>query len=99
MELMFIALFGAIIGIVARYGMPNRELHGSVLVPAIGVAAASVVWVALTWMGMRWDGGWIWTITIVVTIVVVIVADLLIGHHRRQSDELLLETLGKAGPV
>lgn len=98
MELLFIALAGALIGIAGRYGLPNRELHGSILVPAIGTGTAAIIWVALTWLGMAWDGGWIWTVTLLSTVVIVVVVDLLVGHYRRQSDELLLEELSKAKP-
>lgn len=96
MELLFVALFGALIGIAGRYGLPNRELHGSVLVPAIGVAAASIIWVALTWLGMPWDGGWIWTISIIATLAIVVIADLMVGRYRRASDEALLASLSNA---
>ena len=41
MELLFVALGGAILGLGARYLLPGRHTHGSVLVPAIGVIAAS----------------------------------------------------------
>lgn len=97
MELMFVAILGALIGAAARYALPNRELHGSVLIPAIGVAAACVSWVALTWLGMPWDGGWIWAIAMLFTIAVAVIADLLIGRFRRESDEMLLATLSKTG--
>lgn len=96
MELLFICLAGAIIGLIGRYGMPGRELHGSVLVPAIAVGTAALVWVALTWLGMPWDGGWIWTITLVATALVVIVSNLIIVHRRREADAFMLESLSHA---
>ena len=37
MELLFVALGGAIIGLGARYLLPHRHTHGAVLMPAIGV--------------------------------------------------------------
>ena len=95
MELLFVALGGAILGLGARYFLPGRHTHGSVLVPAIGVIVASVLWVALTWAGLKWDGGWISWITLGGTAVVVTVADLLIGRIRKTSDERLLATLTK----
>lgn len=95
MELLFVALGGAILGLGARYFLPGRHTHGSVLVPAIGVMVASALWVALTWAGLKWDGGWIWWISLGGTAVVVTVADLLIGRIRKTSDERLLATLTK----
>lgn len=96
MELLFVCLAGALIGLLARYGMPGRELHGSVLIPAIGTGTAALVWVALTLLGMPWDGGWIWTITLVATPLIVAAANLIIAHRRREDDALLLETLSRA---
>jgi hypothetical protein len=94
-ELLFVALGGAILGLCARYFLPGRHTHGSVLVPAIGVMVASALWVALTWAGLKWDGGWIWWISLGGTAVVVTIADLLIGRIRKTSDERLLATLTK----
>jgi CHASE2 domain-containing sensor protein len=95
MELLFVALGGAILGLGARYFLPHRHTHGTVLVPAIGVMASSVLWVALTWAGLKWNGGWIWWITFIGTAVIVTVADLVIGRVRTTSDERLLANLTK----
>jgi uncharacterized membrane protein YeaQ/YmgE (transglycosylase-associated protein family) len=93
MELLFIILGGAIIGLGARYFLPNRDRHGVILIPAIGAIAASVIWVALTWAGMKWDGGWIWAITLVATGVAAVVADLLLGRTRKERDQKRLQVL------
>ncbi|MCS5715231.1 hypothetical protein NVV95_11800 [Herbiconiux sp. CPCC 205716] len=95
MELLFITLGGVILGLIARYALPNRDRHGAVVVPAIGAAVAAVVWVALTWAGLPWDGGWIWVISLVVTAVAVVVADVLIGRTRKERDDLRLQQLLK----
>ncbi|MGH1523259.1 hypothetical protein ACRAWC_03975 [Leifsonia sp. L25] len=93
MELLFVALAGAILGLGARYLLPNRHTHGSVLMPALGVSVACILWVALSWAGLKWNGGWIWWTTLIGTGVVVIVADLVIGRLRTAHDEKLLHTL------
>ena len=95
MELLFVALAGAILGLGARYLLPNRHTHGSVLMPALGVSVACVLWVALTWAGLKWDGGWIWWITLLGTAVVVAVADLVIGRVRSTADNRMLHTLAR----
>ncbi|MDN4614830.1 hypothetical protein P5G50_10225 [Leifsonia sp. F6_8S_P_1B] len=95
MELLFVALAGAILGLGARYLLPRRHTHGSVLIPVLGVAVACVLWVALTWAGLKWDGGWIWWVTIVGTAVIVAAVDLLVGRARTASDERLLHSLMK----
>lgn len=95
MELLFVALGGALLGLGARYFLPNRHTHGSVLMPAIGVMVASALWVALTWTGMKWNGGWIWWITLVGTAVIVAVVDLAVGRIRSTHDDRLLADLTK----
>lgn len=95
MELLFISLGGAIIGLLARYLLPHRQFHGSILVPALGAAVAAVLWVSLTWAGMAWDGGWIWTIAFLVTAIVCVVVDLVLGVRRKRDDHELLRELSK----
>ena len=95
MELLFVALAGAVIGLAARYLLPHRHTHGSVLIPALGVSVACILWVALTWAGLKWDGGWIWWITLLGTAVVVAVADLVIGRVRSDADDRMLHTLAR----
>ncbi len=96
MELLFVCLAGAVYGAIGRYAMPGRELHGSMLIPAIGTGSAALIWVALTWLGMPWAGGWIWTITLILTPLVVVVSNLVIVHRRREDDALMLDTLSRA---
>jgi hypothetical protein len=86
MELLFITLGGAILGLIARYALPRRDNHGEALVPSIGAGLAAVLWVALTWAGLPWDGGWIWAITLVVTAAAVGIADPIIGIYRERAD-------------
>ncbi|MGA0566525.1 hypothetical protein ACO2Q7_04275 [Rathayibacter sp. KR2-224] len=97
MELLFITLGGAIVGLIARYTLPHRHAHGSVLVPAFGAGVAAALWVALTWIGLKWNGGWIWWITLVGTIIVTVVVDLLIGNLRSRGDKQRLERYTRAG--
>jgi len=94
-ELLFVVLGGAIIGLAGRYLLPNRHTHGSALIPAVGVAAASILWVALTWAGLKWDGGWIWWITLLGTAAIVAVADLVIGRLRSTADDRMLHSLAR----
>ncbi|KRC50647.1 hypothetical protein ASE16_06465 [Leifsonia sp. Root227] len=95
MELLFVALGGAIIGLAARYFLPHRHTHGAVLIPALGVMVSSALWVALTWAGLKWNGGWIWWITLVGTAVIVAVSDIVIGRVRTAQDDRLLADLSK----
>jgi hypothetical protein len=94
-ELLFVALGGALLGLGARYLLPGRHTHGAALVPAVGVMVSCALWVALTWAGLRWDGGWIWWITLLGTAAVVAVVDLAVGRVRTRHDDTLLHTLAK----
>lgn len=100
MELLFVTLFGALIGLGARYTLPHRHLHGSVLVPALGGLIAAVIWVALTWAGLPWDGGLIWVITLAVTAVGSVLITLSLGRSRARRDEASLHAMlsGRVAP-
>lgn len=95
MELLFVALGGAILGLAARYSLPRRQTYGSALVPAIGTGVAAVVWVGLTWLGWPWGGGWIWVVSLAAAAVASVVAVLLIGPRREHADEALFERLAR----
>ncbi|MBC7441055.1 MAG: hypothetical protein H7311_00765 [Ramlibacter sp.] len=97
MELLFVALGGAVLGIVARYALPARQTHGSVLVPAIGTMVVAVVWVALTWLGWAWDQGWIWGVTLGAAALASVTADLLVSRSRTRGDGRMLHTLMRTG--
>ncbi|MCW4458103.1 hypothetical protein [Microbacterium sp. MPKO10] len=94
MELLFVMLFGVAAGLAARYALPWRTQHGSMLVPAIGTIASAVVWLGLTWLGWAWDGGWIWVVSIAASVVISVGLDLLIGAVRNSRDAAMLTALG-----
>jgi uncharacterized membrane protein YeaQ/YmgE (transglycosylase-associated protein family) len=96
-ELLFIVLIGVLAGLVARGVLPHRGLTGVVLLPAIGGVSAAVVWVALTWARMRWDGGWIWVVTIAACLLTVLASAVLLTRARRREDEALFERISKGG--
>lgn len=97
MELLFVTLGGVILGLIARYSLPHRSTHGSVLVPAVGAAVAAVMWVALTWLGWTWDGGWIWWVSLGASVVVAVIVDLWLGRRRTEHDQQMLRTLTRTG--
>jgi hypothetical protein len=97
MELMFVVLGGAILGLVARYSLPRRHTYGTVLVPAVGAGVAAIVWVVLTWLGWPWDGGWIWVASLVAAGAASAASALLIGPRREHADSALFERLARPG--
>jgi hypothetical protein len=99
MELLIVALGGALIGLAARYSIPGRATQGAVLIPALATGLAAVIWVALTWLGMKWDGGWIWWLTFAVTAAITVGVDLLLTRRREHGDNALLHALMKSGAL
>jgi len=97
MELLFVVLGGAILGLAARYSLPRRHTYGSVLVPAIGAGVAGVVWVALTWLGWPWDGVWIWVVSLAISGAAAAASVILIGPRREHRDAVLFERLARPG--
>jgi hypothetical protein len=97
MELLFVVLGGAILGLAARYALPRRHTYGSALVPAIGAGVAAVVWVGLTWLGWAWDGGWIWVVSLVAAGLASAASVLVIGPRRERGDAELFERLARPG--
>lgn len=97
MELLFVALGGALIGLAARYTLPGRTTQGAALLPAVATAVASVAWVVLTWFGWKWDGGWIWWVSFAVAAVVAYVTGILLARRRNQRDADMLDSLIRSG--
>ena len=93
MELVFVVVFGAGLGALVRYTMPERLSYGAALMPALGLAAAAIGWVGLTWLGMLWDGGWIWVISLTLALLVPLATAYLLPKHRAKADEELLARL------
>lgn len=93
MELLFVTVIAAFIGLALRYLLPGRGSYGLFLVPAIAAAATAAIWVGLVWLGLRFDGGWIWVIALVGGSAVTIVGTLLMVRARKIGDERRLHTL------
>lgn len=93
MELLYVTVIGAFIGLTMRYLLPGRDVYGLYLLPAVGAASTSAIWVALVWAGLKFDGGWIWVLALVGGGVVSIVSILLIVRTRKVGDQRRLHTL------
>ncbi|MGW9630468.1 hypothetical protein ACWGST_07165 [Agromyces sp. NPDC055520] len=99
MELIFIVVGGAILGLAAQFVVPRRHLRGVTVGPAIGTAVAAVVWVGLTWLGWPWDGGWIWVVSLVASALVPALVLYLISPRRERADDAAFERLSRPGVV
>jgi hypothetical protein len=56
MELIFVFLASAVLGLLTRYLMPRRLLTGAALIPTAVTATACVLWEGMLWEGMLWVG-------------------------------------------
>ena len=70
MELLFVTVIGASLGLIARYLLPSRGTYGALLLPAVSGVATAVVWVALLWVGLTFDGTWIWVASLAAAVIV-----------------------------
>ena len=62
MELAFILVYAAILGLVAPYLGIDLKLIGSLVPGAIALVFGTLSWAALTWVGLPYDEAWIWLI-------------------------------------
>jgi hypothetical protein len=93
MELLFVVMGAALIGLIPRYLLPARDTYGSALLPAVSAAVAAAVWAGLTWLGWPFDGGWIWWASLVAGGLVALVLPIAIAPRRKRDDEALFERL------
>jgi hypothetical protein len=96
MELLFVTVGGAIFGLGIHYLLPRRGLRGSALLSAIGALVASVSWAGLTWLHWKFDGTWIWVVSLVTAAIIPLVVGLILDRRRQASDDRLLEIMSKA---
>jgi len=90
MELVYVTVIGAGIGLVLRYLLPNRGSYGILLLPAVGAVATAAVWVGLVWLGLTFDGGWIWVIALAAAAVASVAVAIAVPIVRRNADERAL---------
>lgn len=95
MELLFVTVIGAALSLGVRYLVPGRQMHGLLLVPAIGAAATAAIWVILVWFGLTFDGGIIWVIALVLGPLAALALALVLPKQRTTADAELLEHLMK----
>ena len=93
MELLYVTVIGAFIGLALRYLLPGRDSYGLFLLPGLGAAATAAIWVALVWAGLKFDGGWIWVGALVGGGVISVIGILLIVRTRKVGDARRLHTL------
>jgi hypothetical protein len=96
MELMFVIIIAVAVGLGIRYLLPGRDTYGVALIPAVDGAVTAILWVALVWAGWKFDGGWIWAVTLIAGGLVALAVALAIPRGRRTADANLLQSLSRA---
>jgi hypothetical protein len=62
MEIAFLVVYAAILGLVSPYVGLKSEKYGSLVPASSAVIAGAFLWTVLTWVGMSHTEGWIWII-------------------------------------
>ena len=62
MELAFIMVYAAILGLVAPFLGLDTKAMGSLTPGAIALVKGALAWAVLTWCGLHYDQAWIWVI-------------------------------------
>ena len=62
MELAFILVYAAILGLVAPFLGIDVKRIGSLVPGAIALVFGAMAWAILTWVGFKYDEAWIWLI-------------------------------------
>jgi hypothetical protein len=98
MELLFVIVIAAGIGLLVSLVTGGRDTHGITLLPAIDAVVTAVVWEGLLWLGWKFDGTWIWVVSLVTGGLTALVFGLVLPRNRRAADRALLTKLsgGKA---
>jgi hypothetical protein len=97
-ELLFVIVIAASLGLGVRYHVPHRGTYGVLLLPSVAAAGGAVVWVVLLWLGWSFDGTWIWVVSLAAAGIAAIVVGLVLPRRRIEADAQLLAQLsgGKA---
>ena len=95
MELLFVLVIAAAIGLALRYLLPQRVTYGLLILPAVAAAVAGIVWVGLVWLGWTFDGTWIWVVSLVSGGAAALLVALALPRRRMASDARLLAELSR----
>jgi hypothetical protein len=93
MELLFVVLGGAILGVIAHVALPAPDTRGALLAPAVGAASAGQPSQVRTSQRTAADGGWIWVVSLVVPAIAAGVVCRVTTRSRRAHDDELVARL------
>lgn len=89
MEISLALVFGATIGAVLHFALPQRGLRGAALGPMLGAVTAGLAWLALTWAGVGAESPWPWLASVAVPALVTwgVIAGLTAARTSHDADE------------
>jgi len=97
MELLFVALGGAIIGLIAHFSLSGPVRRGIIVLPAAATAVISLLWEGLTWAGLSSGDFLIWGVSFAVAAVVAFGLGIILGRRRTVSDDAFFSHFSKTG--
>jgi len=86
MELVFILIYGSILGLMAPYILVRNESYGVLLAPALSLVYGFASWTICTWAGLSYSDYWIWTITMLGMPAAMVIGIRLIARSRANHE-------------
>jgi len=96
MEIAFVIVIAAALGLGVRYLVPGRDEHGLLVIPAVAASVATGLWAILVWSGLTFDGGWIWVISLGAGLLAALATAFILPRTRRSADERFFENARRA---
>ena len=82
------------LGVALHFVLPQRELRGVAVTPAIATAVAAVTYTALQWAGVGEASFWLWLAAIGGGLVVAAATTLVLSAQRTRRDAAEKQALG-----
>lgn len=82
------------LGVVVHFAIPQRELRGVALVPAIATAVAAAAYALGQWAGLKESNAWLWLIALGGAVVISAAVGAVLTRVRRHGDAVRRAELG-----
>lgn len=82
------------IGIGVHFLIPDRDLRGVAVVPAVATAASAAIYTIMQWAGVAESSVWLWLASIVGAVAIAAVTGVVVTRRRRASDAAERAALG-----
>jgi hypothetical protein len=89
MELVLVVTFSGLIGLMLRYLIPGRALHGLLVLPAAGIIAGSLAWAIAVWVGLDPASIWSWIVALGLSAAAPLALGILLPKRRQAADDAL----------